>query len=359
MNKAILIASILGLLTSSALAAESSFYTQLEQGIRAEANHQLQGTIGTKLNGTLPAPATRVLKPAASALAKDTVDAGINKLKTVSAQPEPVPAPQSANTAPLVKVSSKAQSYDLNGDIIVVSKEIENRKDGPEYLPCVIHIQDSSRAQAVTASRNGDKARMQAIIDANSGVGSLTSQQEEKIATAKKERAQLHQDIAAGKVAYPQVAQGLSGSTSATIEPANDLDLYTIPALPKGSTAKPYCGRNYKTDCIQGIEHLTKMYPDVRERRKYRVAYELAATELQMWFQNFYSGETGKVSFPADKKQALANLHEIIQRNNKAVADGLLHPMDLGMRECFKKQILPNNDAPKPDVCKGDAPSAQ
>lgn len=352
MTKAILIASLLGLLTSSALAAESSFYSQLEQDVRAEAHNQIQGTIVSKLNGSLPASANRVLKPAADALVKDSVNAGANKLKTVSAQPKPVQP--HAKRELVVEASSPGKSDEVNGDIIIVSKEIENCIDGAENLACVKRVQDSSRVQAVTASRNGDKARMQAIIDANSGAGALSAGQEEKIARAKADLAQLHQDMADGKVPFPGMSDEQHSDVDSEWQPS-ELDLFIIPVMPKGSTATPYCGRNYKTDCIQGIEHLTKMYPDVRERRKYRVAYELATTELQMWFQNFYSSETGKVSFPADKKQALANLREIIQRNNKAVADGLLHPTDLAMRECFKKQILPNQSVPKALACRGES----
>ncbi len=353
MTKAILIASLLGLLTTSALAGEPSFYTQLEQGVRAEAHNQLQGAIGSKLNGSLPASANRVLKPAADALVKDSVDAGANKVKTVSAQPKPVQP--TAKRDLVVEASSPAESREAKSDIIIVSKEIQNCKEGAEYLACVKRVQDSSRVQAVTASRNGDKARMQAIVGANSGEGGVTAEQEEKIAKAKADLVQLHQDMADGKVPFPRMTNEHEGSVSAELPPS-DVDLYTIPSLPQGSTIIPYCGRNLSTGCIKGLEGLQAMFPDQRQRAKYRAAYQSMSAELQLWVANFYSSETGKVSFPADKKEALAALHETVKRNNQAVRDGYLHPMDLTMRDCIKKQILPDPTATKATACRAGAP---
>lgn len=352
MTKAILIASLLALLATSALADEPRFYTQLEQGVRAEAHNQLQGAIGSKLNGSLPASANRVLKPAADALVRNSVDAGANKVKTVSAEPKPVQPPAKRDL--VVEASSPGKSNEVNGDIIIISKEIENCKEGAEYLACVKRVQDASRVQAVTASRNGDKARMQAIIDANSGEGALSAEQEEQIAKAKADLAQLHQDMADGKVPFPGMADEQHSDVNAE-SATSEVDLYDIPAMPENSKALPSCGQGLTIDCINSMGDFKKMFPDVRERRNYRVASQNLSTELELWVKNFYSVETGKVTFPDEKKEALNQLRDVIKRNNLAVENGYLHPTDLTLRDCIKKQILPSKTTPKGLACQGTA----
>lgn len=352
MIKTIVIASFLGVFSMPSLAAESGFLSKLEQGVRDEANTQLQGIVGGKLESALPEAAGRALKPATQALAKDTVNAGADRLKPApSVQDQPQEAPE---LGPVVKTSSTAQTQntDNNDDIIIVSKEIENCAEGPEYLDCVTRIQNAFRTQHNTAIRKGDKARAQAISDANSGENALTAEQQEKIVQAKKTQDQLHQDMVDGKIPYPGMAQEENkGATYDTLVQNLD-DLFAIPALPEGSKALPYCGNQFKTNCIAGVESLKKMFSDDRTRMIHTAAYRSAHTELLQWSQ-FYNSSTGEVSFSAEKMESLKVLQRLVENNNRLVREGLLHPMDLVLRECVKKQIPVNRDAPKPDTCKG------
>lgn len=100
MTKLILTASILSLLTAPAFATEEGFFSKLEQGIKAEANTQIQGVVGNSIKGNVSPSVQRAVKPAASELVKGAVDVSSSAIKPNNTQNVEIQEPTLANAQP-------------------------------------------------------------------------------------------------------------------------------------------------------------------------------------------------------------------------------------------------------------------